>query len=319
MTVSRVTKRFGNFMALDNISLEMQEHGCIGLLGPNGAGKSTLLKSITNIIKPSSGKIRIDGVNVSSNPRKALRNVGSLIEFPRFYPYLTGMESLYFICRVKGISSRDSRDEIERVTGLTGSGNYLDKKTGSYSRGMNQRLALSSAMIGNPGILILDEPTFGLDPKGMKDIRNLIRRINSERESLILLSSHLIYEVNEVCDRTVIINGGRIAYDSETPASEGWIGMRLERIPDSLSFVSRYAEVFRVEGNRLIMKKKEGVSSNSVLSEFIELGIEVDSFGEYDTLEDIYISIVDGSVKSPDKPPALPQSGERRHRRKVPQ
>ncbi len=311
--VSSVTKTFGSYTALDNVTISMEEASCVGLLGPNGAGKSTLLKSITNIIKPSRGRIEINGVHVSSSPKQALRNVGSLVEFPQFYPYLTGLESLYFVCRVKGLGARQARDEIERVSALTGATRFLDRKTGGYSRGMNQRLALSSALIGNPEILILDEPTFGLDPKGMRDIRTLIRKINSERESLILLSSHLIYEINEVCDRVVIINGGRIAYDSSTPESDGWISMHLDRIPEDLSFLEAFTDTYKVDSGRLITKMKKEASSNAIIDTLIKMGIEIKSFGEYDTLEDIYLSIVNGEdiFESTGKVPAT--QGEPAH------
>lgn len=295
--ISHLTKKFGSFTAVDNVSLAVDEPSCVGLLGPNGAGKSTMMKAVTNILKPTLGRIEIDGIHVSSNPKKALKNVGSLVEYPKFYPYLTGLESLYFVCRVKGLKGRECHDEIERVAELTGVSSYLDRKTGSYSRGMNQRVALSSALLCNPRILILDEPTFGLDPKGMKDMRELLKKINQEKETIILLSSHLIYEINEICDRVVIINGGRVAYDSATPESDQWMAIKLSRIPDDLSFVNRLAAEFRIDGRRLIMKKKDGVANNEILGTLMDAGLNVDSFGEYDTLEDIYISIVDSGGK----------------------
>lgn len=291
--VTGLTKKFGNVTALDNVNIEVNEASCVGLLGPNGAGKSTMMKSITNIIKPTSGKVEIDGIRVSSNPRKALKQVGSLVEYPKFYPYLTGLESLYFVCRVKGLKRKECRDEIERVAALTGVSKYLDKKTGSYSRGMNQRVALSSALLCNPRILILDEPTFGLDPKGMKEMRDLLRRINSEGEAIIMLSSHLIYEINEVCDRVVIVNGGKIAYDSEKPESDLWTSVSLKSVPEDFSFLSSLASEYRMEGNDLVIRKREGVSNNTIIAKILELGYTIDSFGDYDTLESIYISIVD--------------------------
>lgn len=291
--ISGVTKKFGSVTALDNVSLDIDEASCVGILGPNGAGKSTMMKSITNIIRPSTGRVEIDGINVSSNPKKALKSVGSLVEYPKFYPYLTGLESLYFVCRVKGLKKRQCMDEIERVAKLTGVEKYLDKKTGSYSRGMNQRVALSSALLCDPGILILDEPTFGLDPKGMKEMRELLRKINSERESIIMLSSHLIYEINEICDRVVIVNGGKIAYDSEKPDSDLWMAVTLKDIPEDQAFFSHYATEFRVEGKRVVLRKKDGITNNQILQGFLESGLSIDSFGEYDTLENIYISIVD--------------------------
>ena len=291
--VSHLTKKFGNVTAIDNVSIDVNDASCVGLLGPNGAGKSTMMKAITNILKPTSGRIEIGGVNVSSNPKKALKEVGSLVEYPKFYPYRTGLESLYFVCRIKGMKRKECQDEIERVAKLTGVSGYLDKKTGSYSRGMNQRVALSSALLCNPRVLILDEPTFGLDPKGMKEMRQLLKKINGEKESIILLSSHLIYEINEVCDRVVIVNGGKVAYDSETPDNEQWMAIKLDKLPEDTTFLKKFSSEFRSDGTRLILKKNEKIPNNEVLMELMEMGLSVESFGEYDTLEDIYISIVD--------------------------
>lgn len=291
--VLNLTKKFGNFTALDNVNLDISESSCVGLLGPNGAGKSTMMKSITNIIKPSIGRVEIDGIRVSSNPKRALKSVGSLVEYPKFYPYLTGYESLYFVCRVKGLKRRDCLEEIERVAKLTGVEKYLDKKTGSYSRGMNQRVALSSALLNDPQILILDEPTFGLDPKGMKEMRELLRKINKEGDAIILLSSHLIYEINEVCDRVVIVNSGRIAYDSQKPDSDLWMSVSLKTVPEDLGFISSYATEYRIEGKSIVMRKKEGITNNFILKGLLENGLVLNSFGDYDTLENIYISIVD--------------------------
>lgn len=291
--IKGLTKKFGSVTALDNVTLDIAESSCVGLLGPNGAGKSTMMKTLTNIVRPTSGKVEIDGINVYANPRRALKDVGSLVEYPKFYPYLTGLESLMFVCRIKGLKKRECLDEIERVAALTGVERYLDKKTGAYSRGMNQRVALSAAMLCNPGILILDEPTFGLDPKGMKDMRELLRRINSEGETIILLSSHLIYEINEVCDRVVIVNGGKIAFDSEKPESESWMTLTPVAMPPDLGAITPFTSEYRVEGKRIVLRKNPGLTNSAVLKGVLEAGLEVESFGEYDTLENIYLSIVD--------------------------
>ncbi|MCL4330900.1 MAG: ABC transporter ATP-binding protein, partial [Candidatus Thermoplasmatota archaeon] len=204
--VEKVTKNYRDVRALNEVSLNLQEPGCIGILGPNGAGKTTLLKILTNIVKPTEGVALLNGINVSDEPEKALMDVGALVEQPEFYPYLTALETLKFVGRVKGVTEKNLNSEIQRVSRMTGIVEYLGRKTGNFSRGMKQRLSLACALISDPHIIILDEPTFGLDPRGMKEMRDLIKSLNQSKERIIILSTHLIYEAQEICDRVIIIN-----------------------------------------------------------------------------------------------------------------
>ena len=166
-----LTKKYGDFYALRDLSIKAKGAKCIGYLGPNGAGKTTTLKLFTNLLRPTKGDAIIDGYNVRKEAKKALKNVGALIETPNFYPYLTPMEILSMACEIRGVGKGDIKEILELVNLY----DWRDKKVGKFSKGMIQRLSLATAMVTNPSILILDEPTSGMDPQGMKEIRDIIK------------------------------------------------------------------------------------------------------------------------------------------------
>lgn len=215
MEISSLSKNYGKIQALKNVSLLIEGNGLVTFLGANGAGKTTLFKILTSIVRPSSGSINVNGVNVDSNPRKVLSNIGSLVEEPEFYPYLTGRELLEFTAKIRGESSRDLKEEVERVSRLTDISGYLERKSGEYSRGMKQRLGVAVALVGNPELLVLDEPTFGMDPKGMLEMRKVLRDMKKDKDRLIIMSTHLLEEARALSDRTIILKKGEIKYDSQ--------------------------------------------------------------------------------------------------------
>lgn len=292
ITISSLTKRYGDILALSNINLDISEPGCIGILGPNGAGKTTMMKLITNVVKPTNGKVEINGINVSEDPRKALLNVGTLVEQPEFYPYISGLETLKFVCKVKGRTSKECEKEIQKVVEITEMSSYLKRKVGGYSRGMKQRLALASALLCDPEILILDEPTFGLDPKGMKDIRELVKKINATGERIIMLSTHLIYEAKEICDRILIIDRGELAYDSKTEKNGHWLVVKLNQIDPNLKIDFPEVSEYRIDGNSLYLKKSSDVKNHVILGKIFGMGLQIESAENFDDLEDVYVKIV---------------------------
>jgi ABC-2 type transport system ATP-binding protein len=287
-----LTKNYGKILALDSINLKIEGHGCIGLLGPNGAGKTTMLKLATNIIKPSRGKVELNNVDVAVYPERALGPVGALIEQPEFYSYLTGYEILEFTSKIKGLTKGEFASEVKRLGELTEINSFIDRKTGSYSRGMKQRLALSVAMLGNPEIIILDEPTFGLDPKGMVDIRNIIKSL--AKEHLVLLSTHLIYEARELCDRTIIINRGKIEYDSAMAPERDLLKITAE---NSINITSDKIRDYSRNGNVFIIEKNSNVNNADIIAELMAEGLKINYVEKYDNLEDIYVSVINGKVK----------------------
>ena len=290
LEIMDVRKNFGSLQALKGITLDVKTPQCIGILGPNGAGKTTLLKVITNILKPSGGKVLVNGVNVNQNPTRALEKIGALVEQPEFYPYLTGRETMNFVAKIKGISGSKSKDEIERLGKMTGITEYLDRKTGEYSRGMKQRLGLAVSMIGDPEIIVLDEPTFGLDPRGMKEMRDILIRIKEEKNRIILFSTHLISEAREVCDRVIIIDNGEMKFNDDISDMNG-TKMRVrgtftnvKSIPDALGIT--------INGNEIIVDMKPGSTRNLVLQELMESGVQIDTVEGMDRMEEVYLSMV---------------------------
>ncbi len=202
-----LTKRFGSMLAVDNLSLEVSRGQVFGLLGPNGSGKTTTLGMLLGLLRPTSGSIHLFGQEVDSgNHHRALRRIGAIVEIPAFYPYLSGRQNLrYFV----SISPRGDASEVERLLKLGGLSARADSKFSTYSLGMKQRLGVAHALIGDPELVLLDEPTNGLDPAGMAEMRDLIRELGSGGRT-VLLSSHLLHEVEQVCQEVAILSRGRL-------------------------------------------------------------------------------------------------------------
>jgi len=207
ITFKNVSKNYGKFKALDDVSFDYNDHGAIGYLGPNGAGKTTTLKTMTNLIKPSKGTVELNGINVTKNPKKALFNVGSMIETPTPYPYLTVKETLQFIGELRGIDKRTINSEIDEFADALKLP-PLDSKIGQLSKGQRQRAVFASVLIPDPSIVILDEPTSGLDPFERKIFRDFILKL--KKDKLVFFSSHILSEVSETCDDVIFINHGKI-------------------------------------------------------------------------------------------------------------
>ena len=204
-----LTKTYGDFTAVSNLNLHIRKGSVYGFLGPNGAGKSTTMKMFLGLTKPTSGNFHIDGKTYPSDRVSILKEVGSFIEAPAFYGNLTGEENLEIIRKILGLPKSSVSDALELV-GLTQFRKRLAKK---YSLGMKQRLGLAGALIGRPPILILDEPTNGLDPGGIREIRTLIRSLPQKYDCTVLVSSHLLPEVELMADDIGILNHGRLLFE----------------------------------------------------------------------------------------------------------
>ncbi len=209
-----IVKNYGKFRALGPLNLTISQNGIITILGPNGAGKTTLLKVLVGLAKPSEGKIYVNGKDFQNSRKEILQKMGILVEQPEFYPYLTGREILEFTGKLKGLWGEDLKKEIQRVSEITGSVDFLDKKVGKYSRGMKQRLGISVALVNDPPIMILDEPTFGIDPLGSLEIREVLKNLNKNKEKIILFTTHIIEEASYLSDRIIILESGLIRSDT---------------------------------------------------------------------------------------------------------
>ncbi|HKC21411.1 MAG TPA: ABC transporter ATP-binding protein [Gaiellaceae bacterium] len=204
-----LVKRYGEIVAVDGVDLTVERGDVFGYLGPNGAGKTTSLRMLLGLIRPTAGDARLFGRDPLVDGAKALQGVAGFVEGPRFYPYLSGRKNLELLADYDGDGARSRIDEVLEVVELR---DRAKDRVGGYSHGMRQRLGIASALLRRPQLLLLDEPTTGLDPAGMRDMRDLVRRLAGEGIT-ILLSSHLLNEVEELCNRVAIIRKGRIVYE----------------------------------------------------------------------------------------------------------
>lgn len=207
LSVNNITKTFGSRTAVNNVSFEIKRGEIYGLIGQNGAGKTTIIRTITGLCKPTSGTVYICGQNVQNHFQKAIINVGAIIENPELYSYMSGMDNLkYFASLYPNISI----NKINEIVSLMGMQNRINDKVKNYSLGMKQRVGIAQALLHDPKLLILDEPTNGLDPNGIKEMRILLKRLAKEKGIAILISSHILSEMELICDRVGIIDNGMI-------------------------------------------------------------------------------------------------------------
>lgn len=206
--VENVTKKYGSFVAVNNVSFEIKEGEIVGFLGKNGAGKSTTMNMITGYIEPTEGKIEINGYNMNSKPKKAKKEIGYMPEGVPLYQDLTVKEFISFMAELKGVKSKERKTEVQRVMKETGLEEVQNTLNRHLSRGYKQRVSLAGALVGNPKVLILDEPTVGLDPQQVKQIRNLIKSLG--KNHTVLLSSHILSEVSQICEKVIVIDKGNL-------------------------------------------------------------------------------------------------------------
>jgi ABC-2 type transport system ATP-binding protein len=206
LAAEHLSKSFGRRQAVADVSFEVFAGEVFGFLGPNGAGKTTTIRMLVGLARPDSGRVSIGGRDLHRDFARAMRHVGCIVESPDLYRYLTGRENLQHFARMLGDGAADRIDELARLVALE---DRLEEAVSTYSLGMRQRLGIAQALLGSPDVLILDEPANGLDPAGIREMRRLIRRLAGERGIAVFLSSHLLSEVEQTCDRVAIIHRGR--------------------------------------------------------------------------------------------------------------
>ena len=239
ITTEQLTKKYRNFTAVNNVSLHIRKGSIYGFLGPNGAGKSTTMKMLLGLTEPTKGSFTIDGKHFPNDRLAILKEIGSFIESPSFYANLTGRENLDVIRRILGLQ-KSAVDEALELVGLSEFGDRLAKK---YSLGMKQRLGLAGALLGRPPILILDEPTNGLDPSGIHEIRKLVKSLRGRYDCTILISSHMLSEIELVADDIGVLNHGRLLFEGSLDKlrqSASQAGVTAENLEDRfLSMVEK--------------------------------------------------------------------------------
>ncbi len=301
-----LSKKFGVFVAVSNLNLKIEGSKCVGFLGPNGAGKTTTLKMFTDLIRPSSGQALINGINVHTEKKKALASVGTLIETPEIYPSLTPREGLTMIAEIRGVPASERKKRIEEAVADVRMQEWMDKRVGKFSKGMKQRICIASALLSNPSILLLDEPTTGLDPRGMSEVRDIVKSLKSKKR-LIFMSSHLLSEVSDVCDEVAMIDHGKlIVYDTIPNVTAKFSGggnaveVGLQHAIDEAllaNTIARFPDVMGAEkkdAKTLIIKFSGGLDvQERLLDDLVRLNIGVVSFKPTSSeLEDAYLKLI---------------------------
>jgi ABC-type multidrug transport system, ATPase component len=300
LEVKEVYKSLGKREIIKGISFSVKEGEIFGFLGPNGAGKTTTIRMLVGLIAPSKGNISIVGHDISKEKELALSHVGAVVENPEMYTYLSGRENLMQIARIRKIP----KEYVEEVISVVNLSDRIDDKVRKYSLGMKQRLGLASALLSKPKLLILDEPTNGLDPTGILDFREIVRRAAKEMNTAVFVSSHILSEVQELCDTVAFINNGKIQ------AVESITGGIVKNDTESLMLITREAKntlslleemdtvksVVQDDNTFNILAASD--SSPEIISKLVQNGIEIkEIFKKHKELEERYMELVEGGKR----------------------
>jgi len=290
--LKRVTKRFGPRLAVDELSLQVPAGEIYGLLGHNGAGKSTAIGMMLGQVWPTSGEVRVCGFDVATQRQRALQKVGALFETPAFYDYLSGWRNLEILSSYTAPTPDERIREVIDWVGLSG---RAKTKVKTYSHGMRSRLAIAQALLPQPELLILDEPGDGLDPEGTHEMRQTIQRLQRELGLTILLSSHLLGEVEQLCTRIAVLNQGRLVFEgtlAEAKQSQNWVRLRAGDFARATQTLREASLICEARDGKLIALVP-GVDTDQVVRHLVGQGIAVYEIAcEEQTLEDFYLALM---------------------------
>ena len=310
--VKNITKKYGSFTAVDNISFKIEEGEIIGLLGPNGAGKSTTMNMITGYIEPTEGEIIVNGYDISKKPKKAKAQIGYMPEGVPLYSDLTVKEFVTYMAELKKVDRKTRKEKVEKIIEQTGLKDVEKKLTRNLSRGYKQRVSMAGALVGEPKILILDEPTVGLDPKQITEIRALIKELG--KTHTVILSSHILSEVSQICNKVIIINKGKIVA-VDTPenlekkvASNNTTYVTVEDTENKMETIKE--TIPEIKEIKLIKENEDGTKQYAlesdkdvdlrkiVFNEFAKENITIFEMKKADTtLEDAFMKLIEGGEK----------------------
>lgn len=299
--VHGLTKKFGNLIAVDNLDLNVFRGDVFGFLGPNGAGKSTTIRMLLSLIKPTSGTIKIFGLPLNSNRKEILKKIGAIVEKPDFYLYLSAYKNLEILGKISGTDI--SKKKIMEMLDLVGLSSRYKSKVKTFSHGMKQRLGIAQALLHDPELIILDEPTTGLDPQGMKEIRDLIVYLSKSKGKTIFLSSHILREVELIATRMIIINKGKALVEGSVEdllnSSKVNVTFEVDDIEKALNVInlSAWKDNIKSKEKNLItfeMNNHEIAALNKYL---VENSINVSAVIPIRSLEDYFLKITEGSEK----------------------
>ena len=310
--VKNVTKKYGKSVAVEDISFSINDGEIVGLLGPNGAGKSTTMNILTGYIEQTSGEVTIEGYNTLKKPRKAKKQIGYMPEGVPLYTDLTVKEFVTYMAELKQVNRKIRKEKVQKVIEQTGLKEVQNKLTKNLSRGYKQRVSMAGALVGEPKILILDEPTVGLDPKQITEIRNLIKELG--KTHTIILSSHILSEVSQICNKVIIINKGKIVAIDTPEKLEDKVNNnnciyvtvedtenKIANIKDKIKEIKNIELVQENEDKTkqyLIEADKDVDLRKKVFSEFAKENITIFEMKKADTtLEDAFMKLIEGGNK----------------------
>ncbi|NBX80041.1 MAG: ABC transporter ATP-binding protein [Flavobacteriales bacterium] len=294
--VEHLAKSFGSFQAVKDVSFTVNKGDVFGFLGPNGAGKSTTIRCLLSLIKPDAGNIEMFGKSYSNQCSAILANIGSIIEKPDFYKYLSAQKNLEIFARISG--AKVSKSEIGEMLDFVGLGGRGGDKIGGFSHGMKQRLGIAQTLLHKPDLIILDEPTTGLDPQGIIEIRNLILRLKNEQKKTILLSSHQLSEIELIANRMVIINKGKSIVEGEVQdllnAQELVVHLEVDQVEKAVQVIrAQFPNAQIVSQNATELEVAIEKLNVPLLNKLIiENGISVFALEPKRKLEDFFMKIV---------------------------
>jgi ABC-2 type transport system ATP-binding protein len=304
INVSNLTKFYGDFKALDSVSFSVSQGWVYGYLGPNGAGKTTTIRTMLGLLKPNGGEVKIAGANPSKDPVRALQKVGYAPELPTLQTFFSGQQLLDFMGKMFGLAAQARKERVKELIDLVGLKEWGDKKIGKYSKGMVQRLSVALALINDPAVLIMDEPTIGMDPEATAHFRNLFMKL-SKGGKTVFISSHLLDEVQRICTHVGMINKGKTVFDGPISAvldafTQKWVIEAelkniTKKIISSLQQLD-FVENVKTDENKLLIELKEKKDLRGEISSeiFKHKGVLLSLNLRKITLEDAYLQALKG-------------------------
>ncbi len=288
-----LTKKYRGRVAVDRLSLEVERGDIYGFLGQNGAGKSTTMRMALGLVRPTSGHIRLLGHDMAKHPHRALARTGAIVEAPAFYENFSGVQNLRMLSALSGGAERKRIAAVLEMVGLTA---RADDPVRVYSHGMRQRLGIAQALLPDPEFIILDEPTDGLDPEGIRQTRLLIKRMQAELGLTVMLSSHLLHEVEQLCNRIAIIDGGRLLFQGQVESlltQEQTVRLRVDRADEAFQLLAVDASLsVSRRGDQLIYFKAAAEQIPRVNRSLVERGFSVmELTPERETLEQVFLRL----------------------------
>jgi ABC-2 type transport system ATP-binding protein len=293
LQTDQLTKKYRRRVVVDQLSLTVERGDVFGFLGQNGAGKSTTIRMALGLVRPTSGRVQVLGHDMSRRSRTALKRVGAMIEAPAFYENFSGRQNLQMFAAMSGGAPARAVEDVLELVGLR---ERASDPVRAYSHGMRQRLGIAQALLPNPELIILDEPTDGLDPQGLSEVRHLIRRLRNERGLSVILSSHLLHEVEQICNRVAIIDSGRLLYQGavqELIAEGQRIKLTTDRITEAFEMLAKDPRLtVTLNGDQSLHLKVAGEIVPDINALLVQNGFRVKEIAsQHESLEEVFLRL----------------------------